>query len=190
MLLLVCVTESVAQQPGLNGPREKVREIMREEMDRQLLLKPIPAIKDDSTRRAVLKQIKEDFRDIQGLNNKMMADTWAREEPDYGYIADMLAQIRGKATRLKANLSLPEASDSEKTDQHLTASGAKQFRAALLVLDHSIMSFVTNPLFKEDKVVQVSMATQASRDLETVVQLTSSIKKAASMLNKKSKDGH
>jgi hypothetical protein len=52
------------------------------------------------------------------------------------------------------------------------------------------MSFVTNPLFKEGKVVEVNLAAKASQDLETVVQLTNSIKKAASALNKMSKDSH
>jgi hypothetical protein len=171
--------------------RARVLEINRKERERQLILQPLPAKKDDdSVRLAVLKQIKEDFKNIQGLNNTMMAKAWSREELDYDYISDKVSQIRAKAVRLKTNLSLPEAKDVDKKQPDSVVTGVKEFRAALLLLDASIMSFVTNPLFKEGKVVEVNLAAKASQDLETVVQLTNSIKKAASALNKMSKDSH
>jgi hypothetical protein len=169
---------------------DQAREIERVEMNQQLLLRRLPPINDEPARKALLKQISDDFRDMQGLNNKMMADTWSREVPNYDFISDMISQIRGKANRLKLNLSLPESQNSDRKEFHLGDVNVQQFRAALLVLDKSIMSFVTNPIFRETKIVEMKMATQASRDLETVLQLSGNIKKAASRLNKKSKDGH
>ena len=187
-LILLSVTTSGTQG---QASRAKVLEINRRERERQLILQPLPAKKDDdSVRLAVLKQIKEDFKSIQSLNNTMMAKAWSREELDYDYISDKVSQIRAKAVRLKTNLSLPEAEDVEKKQLDSMVTGVKEFRAALLLLDRSIMSFVTNPLFKEGNVVEVNLATKASRDLETVVQLTNRIKKAASALNKMSKDSH
>ena len=187
-LILLSVTTSGTQG---QASRAKVLEINRRERERQLILQPLPAKKDDdSVRLAALKQIKEDFKNIQGLNNTMMANAWSREELDYDYISDKVSQIRAKAVRLKTNLSLPEAEDVEKKQLDSMVTGVKEFRAALLLLDRSIMSFVTNPLFKEGNVVEVNLATKASRDLETVVQLTNRIKKAASALNKMSKDSH
>ena len=187
-LILLSVTTSGTQG---QASRAKVLEINRRERERQLILQPLPAKKDDdSVRLAALKQIKEDFKNIQGLNNTMMAKAWSREELDYDYISDKVSQIRAKAVRLKTNLSLPEAEDVEKKQLDSMVTGVKEFRAALLLLDRSIMSFVTNPLFKEGNVVEVNLATKASRDLETVVQLTNRIKKAASALNKISKDSH
>jgi hypothetical protein len=192
LVFLFCFGGAEGQQGGLNRPSmsDQAREIERVEMNQQLLLKRLPAVNDDSARKALLKQISEDFRDIQGLNNKMMADTWSREEPNYNFISDTISQIRGKANRLKLNLSLPESHDSDRKEFQLGEVDVKQFRAALLVLDKSIMSFVTNPIFRETKIVEMKMATQASRDLETVLQLSGNIKKAASRLNKKSKNEH
>jgi len=185
-LILLSVATSGTQG---QASRAKVLEINRRERERQLILQPLPAKKDDdSVRLAVLKQIKEDFKNIQGLNNTMMANAWSREELDYDYISDKVSQIRAKAVRLKTNLSLPEAEDVEKKRLDSMVTGVKEFRAALLLLDRSIMSFVTNPLFKEGNVVEVNLATKARRDLETVDQLTNRIKKAASALNKMSKD--
>jgi len=190
LLSSLCFVSAKAQAPNRPSMSDQAREIERVEMNQQLLLKRLPAINDDSARKALLKQISEDFRDIQGLNNKMMADTWSREEPNYNFISDTISQIRGKANRLKLNLSLPESHNSDRKEFQLGDVDVKQFRAALLVLDKSIMSFVTNPIFRETKIVEMKMATQASRDLETVLQLSGNIKKAASRLNKKSKNEH
>ncbi len=88
------------------------------------------------------------------------------------------------------NLTNKRQGNSDRKEFQLDDVDVKQFRAALLVLDKSIMSFVTNPIFRETKIVEMKMATQASRDLETVLQLSGNIKKAASRLNKKSKSEH
>lgn len=85
----------------------------------------------------------------------MMAEAWARPELDYRYISDMVSQIRGKATRLKSNLALPEAEDDKSKQADDNFSDAKKFRAGLLHLDRLIMSFATNPLFQKSKVVEV-----------------------------------
>ncbi|HET9786256.1 MAG TPA: hypothetical protein VFP47_03930, partial [Pyrinomonadaceae bacterium] len=111
IVLSACVGVAHAQRP--TSPRDIVRAIGQKEMDRLLFLKPILAPKDDPARRALVKQISEDFKELQGLNNKMMAEAWSRSELDYRYISDMVSQIRGKAARLKSNLALPQVEDEK-----------------------------------------------------------------------------
>lgn len=191
ILLAACTTRTQGQQSGLNHPTlgDKVREINRVERERQLLLKPLPAKRDDgSVRLAVLKQIREDFKNIQGLNNTMMADAWAHEELDYGHISDSISQIKSKATRLRSNLALPKAKDVEEKQLDLARAGVKEFRAALLLLDKSIMSFVTNPLFQEANVVEVNLGAQASHDLKLIIELSGSLHKSAAALMKKARN--
>lgn len=147
-------------------------------MDRLLFLKPLLAPKDDPARRVVLKQINEDFKNLQGLNNQMMAKAWLRPELDYRYISDMVSQIRGKATRLKSNLALPQSKDGESKQAGDNFSNAENFRAALLQLDRHIMSFATNPLFQKANVIEVDLANRASHDLAMVVELSGKLKKA------------
>ena len=190
ILLSACVSETQGQQPARPSARDTVREIQRKEMDRQLLLAPLPSRQTKSDRLLALKQIKEDFRDIQDVNNTMMANAWSREELDYFYISDKVSQIRAKAVRLKTNLSLPEARDVEKKQLDSVLSGVKEFRAALLLLDQSIMSFVTNPLFQKTNVVEVGPATRASHDLEVVIKLSGKLQKAAATFNRKPKEIH
>lgn len=191
-LLLVAQTLILllAGTPRTQGQQSRARvlEIERVERERQLLLKPLPAKKDDdSARLAVLKQIKEDFKSIQGLNNTMMANAWAHEELDYGHISDSISQIKSKATRLRSNLALPKAKDVEEKQLDLARAGVKEFRAALLLLDKSIMSFVTNPLFQKSNVVEVNLATQASHDLKVIIELSGNLQKSATALMKKSR---
>jgi hypothetical protein len=186
IVLSACMVTTQAQRPGASQPaRDIVRAISQKEMDRLLFLKPILAPKDDPARRVLLKQISEDFKDLQGLNNKMMAKAWAQPELDYRYISDMVSQIKGKATRLKSNLALPEVEDDKQKQTYF--SDAEKFRSALLQLDRHVMSFATNPLFQKPDVIEVDLANRASRDLAVVVELSEKIKRSAAKLGKSAK---
>src|SRR5687767_14688967 len=107
------VLEARAQRPGTPSQpmRDMVRAIGQKEMDRLLLLKPIPSLSDEPAKQLVLKQIREDFRDLQNLNNRMMSEAWASKAVDYRFVSDKISQIRGKANRLKLNLNLPLSGD-------------------------------------------------------------------------------
>jgi hypothetical protein len=190
ILVAAGTTRTQGQQSGVNHPsaRDTALEIQRVERNQQLLLKPLTAKKDDdSLRFAVLKQINEDFKNIQGLNNTMMANAWAHEELDYGYISASISQIKSKATRLRSNLAFPKAKDVEEKQLDLTRADVKEFRAALLLLDKSIMSFVKNPLFQKASVVDVNLAAQASHDLKVIIELSGNLQKSATALRGKSK---
>jgi len=56
-------------------------------------------------------------------------------------------------------------------------------KASLLSLDGSIMSFIKNPIFKNSGVVDVEQAGKASRDLETIIELSNLINKDAQREN-------
>jgi hypothetical protein len=130
--------------------------------------------------RALLKQMVDDFRTLQSINNKMMAEVFAKDTIDYDGTSAAIAQINTKATRLKNNLALPVLKDAKKKD--VTASGAKEFKSALLVMDRSIMSFVNNQIFQQPNVMQLETATRASQDLADVIALSATLKKIADNL--------
>jgi hypothetical protein len=182
---LILISAGTTKSQGQSRNRDQVLKIERVERDQQLLRKPLPAKKDDdSVRLAVLKQINEDFKNIQDLNNTMMAKAWAHEELDYGYISDSISQIKSKATRLRSNLALPKAKDVDEKQPDLARAGVKEFRAALLLLDKSIMSFVRNPLFQNANVVEVNLAAQASHDRKLIIELSGKLQKSAALMRK------
>ena len=174
----------VQGQGGRGVNAERARAIEQAEMDR-LLLWAIPKDKEsEAMRLSRFKKIKDDFRDLQSLNNKMMADAWLQDMLDYSSIAEMVSKIRSKASDLKEGLSLPE---SEEPGTQLTipaVTTVRQFREELLLLDKTIMRFVTNPVFQADNTVDVNLAKKASDDLKQVISLTSDLKQNAQKLRK------
>ena len=57
-----------------------------------------------------------------------------------------------------------------------------ELKQGLLALDKVVMSFVSNPIFRQTQVIEVELAKQASRDLELLIKQSESLKKAASRL--------
>ena len=163
---------------------DRARNIERAEMNRLLLL-AVPKDKEsESMRLARFKKIKDDFRDLQSLNNKMMADAWMQETLDYSYISEMVSKIRSKANDLKEALSLPEPEKPQTALEVPAVTTVRKFREELLLLDKTLMNFVNNPVFQAANTVDVNLAKKASDDLEQVIFLTVELKQNAQKLRK------
>jgi hypothetical protein len=184
MLLATCV--SVRGQRSGSSAASQARAIQRADLDR-LLVSAAPATDHANPIRAeVMKQVRTDFRELQELNNKMMTTAWEHETLDYDFLSDMVSRIRGKANRLKGNLQLPFAGAPDKAAAVPVISNTGEFRAALLVLDETIMRFVNNPLFRTPNTLEVDLAAKARSDLEAVISLSTNLKKTATRLGKTS----
>jgi len=180
--LALAVSFTCVQGQGANA--ERARAIERADMDR-LLLWAVPKDKEsESVRLSRFKKIKDDFRDLQSLNNKMMADAWLQDTLDYSSIADMVAKIRGKANDLKDGLSLPESENPQPDSKLPAVTTVRQFREELLLLDKTLMNFVNNPVFQAVNAVDVNQAKKASKDLDQVISLTNDLKQNAQKLRK------
>ena len=182
LILAASFSDVSGQARGVNA--ERARAIERAEMDRLLML-AVPTDKEsEAMRLSRAKKIKDDFRDLQSLNNKMMADAWLQEALDYSAIADMVSKIRGKANDLKGSLVLPKSEDAQTASRPPEVSTGRQFREKLLQLDKTIMSFVNNPIFQAANTVDIHLAKKASTDLEQVISLTVHLKQTAQKLRK------
>lgn len=193
ILIPAFIISAFAQQAGSNRRSSETRRIINNDTFRELMKAErenanASAASSDPGRAAILKQLRDDFRSLQDVNNRMMAEVWARQKLDYGRVSDMLSEINGKATRLKNNLSLPAPATSKTKQQALITSGAKEFKSALLLMDRSIMSFVRNPIFQKPNVVDVSLAAQASQDLENVIALSENLRKISANLKNSASD--
>ena len=185
LLTLVCMSVTfTSTQAQRKTPRDVVMESNRQELDNLLLRKPILATEDKSARQAVLKQINDDFKNLQVLNNKLMSEVEDQGGVDYKEISTMLADIGSRAARLKSNLALPKVDEKkEKANSELTTSAALKDR--LMEFDKVVMSFATNPIFQQANVIDVELAKQASGDLATIIERSGKLKKAAAKLAKK-----
>ena len=168
-------------QSTRNNPRDVVVETNRQELDNLLLRKPILTENDKRAQQAVLKQINEDFKALQALNNRLMADS-VKEVVDYKSLAKLLSEIGNKASRLKSNLVLPKA-DVEKQKEPGDSLDEAGFPDALKTFDKVVVNFSNNPIFQKVNVIEVEPAKQASRDLETILRQSGRLKRAALKLS-------
>jgi hypothetical protein len=137
-LFVVCLDcEGVCGQRS--NARDTVVELSRVDMNRAVDLQILGPNKNNAVKEAIKKQIGDDFRALQALNNKMMADTWARPKLDYKYVSGMVAQIAKKAERLKSNLGLPHQEDEQGNRKGgAEISSAQDFKTELLALDRCV----------------------------------------------------
>ena len=139
---------------------------------------------------STFRQVQEDFTSIQVVNNKMMRAVFIDKSLDYKLIAATAEEIRKRALRLKVNLVLPKVADKEKNPDYQAPSDDEQLKAALLTLDRSIMSFVKNPLFKMNNVIDQKLASEAGRDLESIIEFSEAVRKNVQKLGKTAKRAH
>ena len=182
-LFMILVLSSATAFAQGQTPRDVVIQSNRQELDNLLLRKPILTTEDKSARQAVLKQINDDFKALQVLNNKVMTAVTGQAGVDYKSLADEISEIGSRASRLKTNLALPKVESSkDKLDSEVF--NEKDFRERMLSFDKVVVSFVTNKIFSEANVIDVELAKQASGDLVAIIERSGKLKKVALKLAK------
>ncbi len=166
-------------------PREVIRQSNRQEMDNLLLRKPILSVEDTAARQATLKQINDDFKNLQVLNNQLMTSC-VHEQVDFKCASELLSGIGARASRLQSSLLLPVDDSDEKKESWPEISTADQLRASLLAFDGVVTRFVNNPIFKQEKVIDAQQAASAGRDMRAIAELSRKLKKASRKLEKSS----
>ena len=171
--------DDAVRQPSI---RERQYQMMQ--MEREAA-KPQPLTPEQE--KLAMAQIAEDYRQIQVINNKMMAAAMKSGELNYANIADTTSEVKSRAMRLRDNLSLTKADQKQsETEKRKPPADAAAFKTELLSLDKSIMSFVESPIFKTPSVINVEDANKARRDLNAVIELSGFISKAAARLKRNS----
>ena len=183
-VLIVVTAGNVAkpQSPPKPTPKDIVIESNRKELDNLLLRKPILATDDNAARQATLKQINEDFKALQILNNSVQTETSNQNSIDYNAISKLMSEIGGRASRLKANLMLPKPQIEKKKE--VQTSSLVDFKGELTTLDKVVLRFTTNPIFQQSGVIDIELAKKASGDLASIIEQSGKLKKAAAKLAK------
>ena len=136
--------------------------------------------------RLLYEQLKQDFEQLQIINNNLSTVVDARSALDYEQIGKDVAEINKRAARFKANFALPEPGKGEKTKKEQEEFSPEGFKLALKALGTLVKSFVNNPVFQQLNVIDVESSRRASRDLEGIIRLSGQLHKRAEVLNKAS----
>ena len=186
--------QGLAQQgssnPGLSPNAEtRVRAEHQTEMDiqREALFKGSNSTAKSIDRKqlqVLTAQLKEDFERLWNISNEMTAAASTDTGPDYMYVVVRTTEVKNRAARLQSTLSFPKPESDQKGKSNPVAQNRKELKAMLSKLNSRIVSFVTNPYFRNPKVVDNELITRAGRDLETIIELSRTIRKSAESLNR------
>jgi len=125
--------------------------------------------------------VKNDFENIQKNQDSIIKAYTTGKEINYERISDGAHDIKKQAHRLGVNLFFEdfENADSEKK---VGSGKQKSVRDLFIELDNTLGVFVTNPVFKDIKIVDPSSSEKARLDLKKIYILSDELFKAASKM--------
>ena len=131
-------------------------------------------------KRILLVTLKEDFRQLQIINNELMTRIFLPPSKNVEPITPKeisvsLGEIQSRARRLKLNFRLPEVEPENRVNQDALREG--KLPSTFLILDEAVMRFVDNPIFQQLRVVDARLSVQAAEDLDKILRLTDSLRK-------------
>lgn len=137
--------------------------------------------KDDRQLKAMMAQTEEDFTRILTIHNEIARALASKKDLDYHFVSEATAEIKKRASRVQSTLALhPTAEDAP-----IKVHPETEMKDSLIKLCKDIRSFVTNPMIENPNTVDAVQLVRARHDLESLIQLSSLIKKDADKLSKK-----
>ena len=135
------------------------------------------------TKEEIIKfaEIKEDFENIQKLQNQIVKSYTTGKKINYGKISDSAAELSKKALRLDANLFRAESDNRNKTKSK-DEVGTKSVRNLIIELDEAIGNFVSSPIFTNNKLIDSKLSEKTQLDLQKIIKLSETLSKEAKQL--------
>ena len=189
--LLTCTPDAVRSQqniptaPAVKDPFGEVRERQQREAQLRSAERMGPARKGDTRDfEAGAKQMRDDFKAIQVMRNKVVRHLLSEKPLDYKFIAAETEAINERANRLRAFLIQASVAGEAKEASKALELGDNQMKGALVAMCKRIDSFTENPVFKLPDVVDAPQSAKAASDLRDIILLSDGIVKLAEKLHK------
>ena len=139
--------------------------------------------KKEPTKEEIIKfaEIKEDFENIQKLQNQIVKSYTTGKKINYEKISDSAAELSKKALRLDANLFRAESDNRNKTKSK-DEVGTKSVRNLIIELDEAIGNFVSSPIFTNNKLIDSKLSEKTQLDLQKIIKFSETLFKEAKQL--------
>lgn len=121
-------------------------------------------------------QVKADFESIQNLQTAIIKAYTNGKKINYAKIREAAAEMTDKARRLDENLFNSKQIQEIKAVENFRK---KSIRDLIIELDNSIGKFVSSPIFKNTKLVDLEISEKTRLDLEILLTLSEILSKAA-----------
>lgn len=182
-LFVVAIGASIAfpapasGQSGGDPAKAQMQEMNRREMQLNNMGANGAERNDPKRSQAMMDQVSEDFERILTLHNGIVRAITANQSLSDQFISDAAGEIRKRSTRLQSSLKLqkPEpTTEDRRTESDLKAMQTKD---ELILLCKQIESFVRNPIIEKPGTVDAQELQRARRDLQSIVDLSDTIKR-------------
>ena len=190
-LLMFCVSPVFAQNsPGppvvdrtANTDRIRQQEMSSREWQLRNFGNEPNAPKDRRQVEALMAQTEEDFNRILTLHNEIARALTSKKDLDYAFISEASAEIKKRASRVQSSLALRLSPEETLELEKSPAPKDLPVKDELVKLCHQIRSFVTNPSIENPNTINAEQMAKARKDLESVIQLSTRIKKDSDKLS-------
>jgi hypothetical protein len=92
--------------------------------------------------------------------------------------------MKKRSKRLKSNLALPATPDGKENFQAVAPTNDSDLHEPVIKLHEAIVSFVSNPMFSQLGLLDVTAVQRASGDLKQIIMLSDTIKNYAEQLSR------
>lgn len=193
ILLLSVSAPAFAQRsaPGGPPPMDKhtnaARKRQQDEAAREWQLRNFgnPSVtKDRRKLEALMAQIEEDFNRVMSLHNEIVRALDSKKPLDYHFVSEATGEIRKRASSIQTNINLTPAAEEIKPAELTANTNEVEMKDSLIKLCKQIRSFVTNPVIEQANLIDADKLAAAKRDLESVIQLSTQLKRDADLLSK------
>jgi hypothetical protein len=191
--VLIAPARAFAQQRGVagGGPASARREtVLSRDKDLQTRANTLQLLSEpekvkvvtEEDRKFIADQVFEDFERVQIINREMIQATSNLDNNSYKRISSLADEMNKRAKRLKTNLNIPDVEHDKKEPESQKEMDAAQLKASVKTLNGNVKSFVNSPVFKDPRVTTVGHLQNLRRDIINVIELSRTVKKAASKL--------
>jgi hypothetical protein len=175
---LILLGTSASAQVG-NGAKVQMQEMTKRELQLSELAKGNRKEADPKRAQAIRDQLNEDFQRLLKLHNDLVRVVAGNSPVDYQFITEATGEINKRAVRLQSTLALNKPERPEQDPRLIHDPADMQIKNGLIKLCREIELFVKNPIIDAPGTVDSHQLENARRDLESVIQLSSAIKKSA-----------
>ena len=178
---IIAAESSALAQPRPSAIQRRVEQLNRqgEQFERDNAGRDTAGAPNRSDRResaALTARIRKDLEGLQANYNHIVIAMASHKTLPDNQILTAVSEIRDCSIRLKQNLVLPEPKD-EKSKAPPASITSDQTNASLMALREHIYRFLMNPIFEAPAVLDVEQGKKASRDLDTIIEVSDLISK-------------
>ena len=169
----------IAGQSGGDPAKAQMQEMSRRELQLNGLREDNRRPNDPKRSQALMDQVSEDFQRILTIHNEIVRAITANKSLSYQFISDATGEIRKRSARLQATLKLQRPEPAAENRVPRPGLQITETKDELILLCRQIESFVKNPIIETPGTVDAQQLEKARRDLESVMELSSDLKKRA-----------